>query len=197
MTADFDDTARRMADAYWTDKFAPLIPEPARARARAEIEHLVAEARKGRRNLPAKMMRRDEWKRIAKLRTKVTQRLRAIGDRDAAAEAERARAAEFAVDVYNRTIEGTARQRDEPLRTVYSVALRIWTDTIGSDDLAASRTPPDKGGELYGAPLDFMAAIGLLVTDVAPRLETLAKYLADERAQRRNHAARAARAPSA
>jgi hypothetical protein len=197
MIADFDDTARRMSDTYWAAKFVPLIPEPARDRARAEIEHLIADARKGRHNLPAKMMRRDEWKKIAKLRTKVAQRLKTIGNRDAATETERARAAEFAVDVYNRTVEGTARQRDEPLRTVYSVALRIWTDTIGSDNLAASRTPEDKGGELYGDPLAFMAAIGLLVTDIAPRLETLAKYLAEERAERRNHAARAARARSA
>ena len=183
MTEDFDDAARRMSDDYWAAKFAPLIPERARDQARAEIERLIADARQGwrKRNPKVLKQKRERWRKIADLSVDIT---------DPAARRTQADA-ELAVAVYNNRLNETARQRDEPLRTVYSVALRIWTDTIGSDDLAASRTPPDKGGELYGAPLDFMAAIGLLVTGDAPRLETLAKYLAEERAERRNQAARA------
>jgi hypothetical protein len=158
MTADFDDTARRMSDTYWAAKFAPLIPEPARDQARIEIERLVADARDGRRR---RLQRNPEKHQAARARWNVEAR-RAAGSGD---EAGRKYAAHTAA-VYDNMIQDSRGRRDDLLAILYGDVFRIWIDVVGRH-LRAS-TPSMGAGRPYGPLVRFVSAITDLV-GVAPK----------------------------
>jgi hypothetical protein len=178
MTEDFDDTARRMSDDYWAAKFTPLIPERARDQARAEIEHLVAEARKGQqrqaeRKPKQRQAARKHWQDVADAAAKLGDKLRADEIRKEAAINAR---------MYNTLIEGSARRRDALREMLYTDIFRIWTDVAGGK-LTVTTSPV--GDKPSGVLIDFVSAITWLVMGEAkPDPETIKKASKKEVAYR-------------